>query len=202
MINEGITANALTSVVPTYSATGGGPPGLDRIASDAVDQPGVSEIVLFLGTNDLYFGATAQQLIAGYRQAISEVHAAGLRIVAVTLLPREAGPEFRWTQVQQSYLEQTDNLDPDLRSIRRGTGSCEGGICRLWRHVRAVQALLTVRFRRSPSSKLGGTDGHGRRGGSCSAGASTAETGATAGARHPHAALLFATKLSWHRRRR
>jgi lysophospholipase L1-like esterase len=108
VINEGITANALTSVVPTYSATGGGPPGLERIAPDAIDQPGVSEIVLFLGTNDLFFGATAQQLIAGYRQAISEVHAAGLRIVAVTLLPRQASSEFRWTPEQQSYLEQVD----------------------------------------------------------------------------------------------
>jgi len=108
IVNEGITANALTSDVPTDEATGGGPSGLSRLAPDALDQSGVSEVVLFLGTNDLFFGDTAQQLITGYQQAIQAVHNSGVRIIGVTLLPRSSGV-FRWTPVQQSELEQVNS---------------------------------------------------------------------------------------------
>jgi lysophospholipase L1-like esterase len=58
VVDEGITANALTSDVPTDSKTGGGPSGLARLTPDVLDQPGVSEVVVFLGTNDLWFGDT------------------------------------------------------------------------------------------------------------------------------------------------
>jgi lysophospholipase L1-like esterase len=109
VVNEGITANALTSVVPTYSATGGGPSGLSRLARDALDQSGVSEVVLFLGTNDLWFGASAAQLIQGYQQAIAAVHAAGLPIIGVTLLPRQSNPDQPWSVAQQVELQQVDN---------------------------------------------------------------------------------------------
>jgi len=105
VVNEGITANALTSVVHTDSATGGGPSGLSRLGLDAIDQAGVSEVVLFLGTNDLWFGATGEQLIAGYRDAIADVRERGLRIVAVTLLPRFSSPQERWTAFQQAEME-------------------------------------------------------------------------------------------------
>ena len=108
MVNEGITANALTSDVPTDDDKGGGPSGLSRLARDALDQSGVSEVVLFLGTNDLWFGDTAQQLITGYRQAIAAVHAARLPIVGVTMLPRSPGV-WAWSPAQQAELEQVDD---------------------------------------------------------------------------------------------
>lgn len=108
VVNEGITANALTSVVHTYAATGGGPSGLSRLAPDALEQSGATEVVLFLGTNDLWFGATAAQVIQGYQQAIQAAHQAGLRIVGVTLLPRESNPEEPWTPEEQGQLEQVD----------------------------------------------------------------------------------------------
>ncbi len=105
VINEGITANTLLALPNNYSKIGGGPAGLDRISQDAIDQSGVSEIILFIGTNDLYFGATASQVIAGYQQAIQLVHQSNLKIIGVTLLPRMAGKE-PWTPTQQQYLEQ------------------------------------------------------------------------------------------------
>ena len=108
VVDEGITANALTSDVPTDSKTGGGPSGLARLAPDVLDQPGVSEVVVFLGTNDLWFGDTPSELIAGYRQAIAEARKAGLRVVGVTLLPRSAG-QWPWTPAQQQELEQVDH---------------------------------------------------------------------------------------------
>ncbi|HUZ10413.1 MAG TPA: GDSL-type esterase/lipase family protein [Acidimicrobiales bacterium] len=108
VINEGITANTLTAVVPSDASDGGGPPGVSRLARDALDQSGVTEIVLFLGTNDLYFGAGSQQVIAGLQQAITTAHQAGVRIIGVTLLPREAGEEA-WSPAQQSALQQVDD---------------------------------------------------------------------------------------------
>ena len=108
VVNEGITANALTSVVRTDDKTGGGPSGISRLPRDALTQSGVSGVVLFLGTNDLWFGATADQVIAGYKQAIAAAHQAGVRIIAVTLLPRSTSPVERWTLLQQTYLQQVD----------------------------------------------------------------------------------------------
>ena len=108
VVNEAITANALTSVVHTDDETGGGPSGLTRLARDALDQSGVAEVVVFLGTNDLWFGATAQQLITGYEQTIAAVHQAGLPIVAVTLLPRATDHTELWTPLDQAELEQVD----------------------------------------------------------------------------------------------
>lgn len=110
VINEGITANALNPLPGDDSHTGGGPAGLARLGVDAIAQPGVSYVVLFLGTNDLFFGADAQHVIAGMRAAIDQAHRAGLKIVGVTLLPRQ-GSE-RWDPQQypthQTYLEQVN----------------------------------------------------------------------------------------------
>jgi lysophospholipase L1-like esterase len=102
VVNEGNTANALTPVIPSDATTGGGPPGIQRLSDDVLTLPGVSTVVLFLGTNDLFFGATAQSLIAGYQQAAAVAHAHGVRIVGVTLLPR-LGSE-RWTPARQQEL--------------------------------------------------------------------------------------------------
>ncbi len=107
IVNEGISANTLTDTAVNFSHVGGGPPGLDRLEQDALSQSGVSTVVLFLGTNDLYFGATAQQVIAGYEQAIAEVHQAGIRIIGVTIIPR-AGSEG-WNPTKEAYRQQINH---------------------------------------------------------------------------------------------
>ncbi len=112
VVNEGITANALLSSPPLPrddSKDGGGPSGLSRLNMDALSFPGVGTVVLFLGTNDLWFGATATQLIQGMQQFISEVKAAGIQVIGVTLLPRMTSMKEIWTPLQQSYLEQVNN---------------------------------------------------------------------------------------------
>lgn len=106
VVNEGISANTLTTPPRSYALIGGGPPGLVRLQRDVLSQPGITDVVLFLGTNDLWFGDTATQLIQGMQQAIQRVHAAGLPIYGVTLLPR-AGSEL-WGPVQEAYREQVN----------------------------------------------------------------------------------------------
>jgi lysophospholipase L1-like esterase len=72
-----------------------------RFGPDALDQPGVRDIILLEGINDIGFSAvpphpgtdvSAAQIIAGYRQLIARAHARGLKIFGATLLPfRGAG---------------------------------------------------------------------------------------------------------------
>ena len=105
IVNEGITANALTSYVHTDALTGGGPSGISRLQRDALSQAGVSEIILLLGTNDLWFGATAPELIEGYKQVIAEAHAAGIPIIGMTLLPRSTSRTEYWSPTDQQELQ-------------------------------------------------------------------------------------------------
>ncbi|HWF73474.1 MAG TPA: GDSL-type esterase/lipase family protein [Solirubrobacteraceae bacterium] len=83
VLNAGISANQLLrSGEPEY-----GPSGLSRFTPDALAEPGVSDVIVLEGTNDIGFGATAGELIAGYEQLIDRAHAAGVAIQLGTLTP-------------------------------------------------------------------------------------------------------------------
>ena len=64
-----------------------------RFWRDALDQPGVRDIIVLEGINDIGASAragtdvSAAQIIAGYRQLIAQAHARGVRIFGATLLP-------------------------------------------------------------------------------------------------------------------
>ena len=65
-----------------------------RFGRDALDQPGVRDVIVLEGINDIGFSAAARassvsaaQIIAGYQQLIAQAHARGLRIFGATLLP-------------------------------------------------------------------------------------------------------------------
>ena len=125
MVNEGITGNTLTVFPPgsTFAATSGGLPGVTRLAPDALSLPGVKDVVLFLGTNDIWFGAggenttrpippygTAPAIEAAMQTVIAQTRAAGIKIFGVTLLPRSSfvggngeKPEV-WSPADQATL--------------------------------------------------------------------------------------------------
>jgi lysophospholipase L1-like esterase len=87
--NEGIKGCHLLAGSPAC------PGGLARFDTDVLGQPGVRDVIVELGINDLRSpaDASAQQLIAGYEQLIERAHARGLRIVGATLLPFQ-GADF------------------------------------------------------------------------------------------------------------
>ena len=64
-----------------------GPPALDRLDTDVLQQAGVSTVILLEGINDLGRGATAAALIDGLRRLVRRSRAAGLRVVHGTLTP-------------------------------------------------------------------------------------------------------------------
>jgi lysophospholipase L1-like esterase len=67
-----------------------------RFARDALDQPGVRDVIVLEGINDVGVsvgprhsdtGLTPARMIAGYRDLIAQAHARGVRIFGATLLP-------------------------------------------------------------------------------------------------------------------
>jgi lysophospholipase L1-like esterase len=82
IVNEGIAGNR---IAPTG---GNGPAGLVRLERDVLDRAGATHVIFFEGTNDITGGATADQVIASTQQVIDRVHAKGLSIIGVTIIPR------------------------------------------------------------------------------------------------------------------
>ncbi len=129
VVNEGISGNTLTVFPPGLDAQGqpysfadssGGTPGVLRLQRDALALPGTTNVVLLLGTNDIWFGGrdqtppygSASSIIAAMKQVIAAVHAAGKRIEGITLLPRASTPADcpgclpePWTPAEQATLQ-------------------------------------------------------------------------------------------------
>ncbi len=124
VVNEGIAGNTLTVFPPgtSYATNSGGVPGVTRLATDALGWPGVKDVVVLLGTNDIWFGAggvagkpippygTAAAIEAGLRTVAAQVRARGLNVYAITLLPRATStkqdhdlPEY-WGPSEQSVM--------------------------------------------------------------------------------------------------
>jgi lysophospholipase L1-like esterase len=81
-LNEGIGGNRILTDTPV-----GGPPALQRFQQDALDQPGVTTVILLEGVNDIGVDATAQQIIDGLTTLIDQAHARCVRIIGGTLSP-------------------------------------------------------------------------------------------------------------------
>lgn len=87
VVNEAINANAFTADMV-------GPAGLKRLDRDVIGVSGVKTVVLLEGINDLaVMGVKPDALIAGYKEAVTKLHAAGIRVVAGTLTPAYLPPE-------------------------------------------------------------------------------------------------------------
>lgn len=80
VLNEGISGNKVLT-------DGAGVSALARLDRDVLAQPGAQTIIYLEGINDLSGGASADQVIAGDRQIIARVHAAGKCILGATLTP-------------------------------------------------------------------------------------------------------------------
>jgi len=95
--DEGIGGNRVLTDSPSYGVSAEA-----RFERDVLDQPGVRDVIVLEGINDIGFsagpsrpgglpppgpGVSAAQIVAGYRQLIAAAHARGLRIFGATLLP-------------------------------------------------------------------------------------------------------------------
>jgi lysophospholipase L1-like esterase len=79
--NEGISANQVLK-------DGVGRSGRTRLVQDVFTKPGVRTVILFEGVNDIGTGgASADALIAGYRDMVAKAHAAGRCLIGATITP-------------------------------------------------------------------------------------------------------------------
>jgi lysophospholipase L1-like esterase len=87
VVNQGTAGNRVLQDGP------GGESGLHRFDRDVLSQSGVAWVIVILGINDLRnrnpVEASAEDMIAGYKQLILRAHARGIKIFGGTLLPFE-----------------------------------------------------------------------------------------------------------------
>ena len=93
VVDAGIGGNRILTDVPNLWQ---GVSALKRFGHDALGRPGVKDVILFEGINDIGNNAgpdgrplTAQDLVDGYRTLIGQAHAADVDVIGATLMPDE-----------------------------------------------------------------------------------------------------------------
>ncbi|WP_327154002.1 SGNH/GDSL hydrolase family protein [Streptomyces tubercidicus] len=92
VLNHGISANRI--VTDRYPGDGvstdtGGVSAQHRLERDVLAQPSVRTVVVFEGINDVRWGTSSDEVIAGLRALAGRAHERGLRVVAATIAPCE-----------------------------------------------------------------------------------------------------------------
>lgn len=98
VVNAGLGGNRLLADRPGSPYYGVA--GLTRFTRDALDQTGVRAVILFEGVNDVGFGASASDIIAGYQQVIAMAHARHIPIFGATLTPMRGSIIFTADRLQ------------------------------------------------------------------------------------------------------
>jgi lysophospholipase L1-like esterase len=88
--NAGLGSNR---VLPGHSEPWAGPPAIDRLRTDVLDQAGVSDVIVLEGTNDIGISPTAtpEAVMTGLRTIIRRLQARGLNAILGTDTPSK-GP--------------------------------------------------------------------------------------------------------------
>ncbi|HZP54779.1 SGNH/GDSL hydrolase family protein [Actinocrinis sp.] len=123
VVDAGIGGNRVLTDVPNPWQ---GVSALKRFEHDALGRPGVRDVILLEGINDIGNNAgpngtplTAQDLINGYRTLINEAHAAHVRIIGATLLP---------IQGNGYYTPTAETLRQTINQWIRSSGAFDGVI--------------------------------------------------------------------------
>jgi lysophospholipase L1-like esterase len=110
VVNEGIGGNTLTreGLQPPPDS----PPAVERFERDVLAHHGVTDVVEFIGTNDIRRGASAEQVIAAKAEIAKRVKAKGLRIIGVTIIPRHnvapSGTNTGWNAQKTAFRNQVN----------------------------------------------------------------------------------------------
>jgi lysophospholipase L1-like esterase len=134
VVNEGVAGNRLLADGPLPML---GIAGLARFERDALSVPGVTDIVLLEGTNDIGFpGAklgdvvlaasspapSAEDLIGAYRQLIARAHARGVRLIGATIMPS------RGAVIAGYHTEAKERIRQQVNQWIRSSGEFDGVI--------------------------------------------------------------------------
>jgi lysophospholipase L1-like esterase len=110
IVNEGIGGNTVTR--DNLSPPPDSIPGIERLDRDVLSHSGVTQVVLFMGTNDIRREASARQVIAGMENIIQRVKARGMRIYGSTIIPRHnvapSGTNTGWNPAKTAIRNQVN----------------------------------------------------------------------------------------------
>ena len=93
VLNAGIGGNQLTSSeVPQLAGTGMprllfGEAGSQRLAWDVMTQPGATDLIVHIGSNDLRFGVSGETLISSFQQLVKQARTRYQKVFGTTILP-------------------------------------------------------------------------------------------------------------------
>jgi lysophospholipase L1-like esterase len=120
VLNEGIGGNTVTreGLQPPPDSV----PGIERVERDVLSHEGATDVILFMGTNDIRRGATAAQVTGGMTAIAQRVKAHGLKIFGATIIPRHntppSGTNTGWTDAKTAirrdvnrWIRTTDLFD-------------------------------------------------------------------------------------------
>lgn len=123
VVNAGIGGNRVLTDVPNPWQ---GVSALKRFDHDALGHPGVKDVILLQGINDIGNNAgpgggplTAQDLIEGYRTLIDRAHIAGVRVIGATLMP-DKGNGY--------YTPAAEEIRQNVNKWIRASGTFDGVI--------------------------------------------------------------------------
>jgi len=88
VVNAGIGGNQVVGPASysTSSPFAGGPSALSRLERDVLSLSGVSSVIWLEGINDLSAGATAEAVIAGFKEGVTRLRAHGrVRVIGATI---------------------------------------------------------------------------------------------------------------------
>jgi len=109
VVNAGISGNG---VVAGFN----GDPAEVRFGRDVLGQANVSTVIILLGTNDIAKGESAQAIINGLADLAGRAHAAGVRVIGATLLPRHGGWPWPDAQDQATADAERDQINNWIRT--------------------------------------------------------------------------------------
>ena len=86
VVNEGISGNTITreNLKPAPDS----PPGLERLERDVLSHQGVTDVIFFMGTNDIRREAPVAQVMNGMQEVARRLKAKGMKVVGATVIPR------------------------------------------------------------------------------------------------------------------
>jgi lysophospholipase L1-like esterase len=110
VVNEGIGGNTVTRVglEPPPDST----PGLERLERDVLSHEGLTDVVLFMGTNDIRRGAPAPQVIGGMTEIVGRIKARGIKVFGGTIIPRHnvaaTGTNSGWNDAKSAVRREVN----------------------------------------------------------------------------------------------
>ena len=109
VLNAGIGGNQLTSSdIPQLGGTGMprlifGEAGNQRLEWDALTQPGATDLIVHIGSNDLRFDVSGETLISSFQQLVEQARTRYQKVFGTTILPGGFSPK----QVAQRQIVNT-----------------------------------------------------------------------------------------------